>query len=80
LIGGKIDLDLLSLFPQNDARNMGGMERESKLLKVNNGGDREGVATAQGGRRGPFIGLPTKIAVAGHFLRSLRPLEGGDSG
>jgi hypothetical protein len=80
LIGGKIDLDLLSLFPQNDARNMGGMERESKLLKVNNGGEREGVATAQGGRRGPFIGLPTKLAVGGHFLRSFRPLGGGDSG
>jgi hypothetical protein len=30
--------------------------------------ERERVATAQGGRRGPFIGLPTKIAVAGHFL------------
>jgi hypothetical protein len=29
LIGGKIDLDILSLFPQKDARNMGGMERES---------------------------------------------------
>jgi hypothetical protein len=46
LICGKIDLDLLSLFPQKYARNMGGMERESKLLKVNNGGEREGVATS----------------------------------
>jgi hypothetical protein len=41
LIGGKIDLDLLSLFPQNDVRNMGGIERKSKLLNVNNGGERE---------------------------------------
>jgi hypothetical protein len=40
VIGRNIDLDLLSLFPQKDARNMGGMERESKLLKVNNGGER----------------------------------------
>jgi hypothetical protein len=39
-IGGNIDLDLLSLFPQKNARIMGGMERESKLLKVNNGGER----------------------------------------
>jgi hypothetical protein len=46
LIGGKIDLDLLSLFPQKDARNIGGMERESKLLKVNNEGEREEVATS----------------------------------
>jgi hypothetical protein len=42
--------------------------------------ERDRVATAQGGRKGHFIGLPTKIAVAGHFLRSLQPLEGGDSG
>jgi hypothetical protein len=41
LIGGKIDLDLLSLFPLKEARNIGGMERESKLLKVNNGGERD---------------------------------------
>jgi hypothetical protein len=40
LFGGKIDLDLLSLFPRKATRNMGGMERESKLLKVNNGGER----------------------------------------
>jgi hypothetical protein len=33
-----IDLDLLSLFPQKDARNMGEMEKEIKLLKVNNRG------------------------------------------
>jgi hypothetical protein len=41
VIGGNIDLDLLSLFPQKYARNMVGMEWESKLLKVNNGGERE---------------------------------------
>jgi hypothetical protein len=46
VIGGNIDLDLLSLFPQKDARNMGGIERESKLLKINNGGEREGVETS----------------------------------
>jgi hypothetical protein len=40
-IGGNIDLDLLSLFPKKDVRNMEGMERESKLLKVKNGGERE---------------------------------------
>jgi hypothetical protein len=40
LIGGKIDQDLLSLFSQKDARNIGGMERKNKLLKVNNGVER----------------------------------------
>jgi hypothetical protein len=54
LIGGKIDLDLLSIFPQKDVRNMGGMERESKLLKVNNGGEREGVATSPRWKKGAF--------------------------
>jgi hypothetical protein len=28
LIGGNIDLDLLSLFPQEDARIIGGIERK----------------------------------------------------
>jgi hypothetical protein len=45
-IGGNIDLDLLLLFPQKDARNMGGMERESKLSKVNNGGRERGEKQA----------------------------------
>jgi hypothetical protein len=54
LIGGKIDLDLLSLSPQKDARDMGGMERESKLLKVNNGGEREGVAISPRRKKGTF--------------------------
>jgi hypothetical protein len=39
LIGGKVDLDLLSLFPQKDARIMGGMEEEGQALNVNNGGE-----------------------------------------
>jgi hypothetical protein len=60
LIGGKIDLDLLSLFPQKDARNMAGMERDSKLIKVNNGGEREGVATSPRKKKGPFIVPSTK--------------------
>jgi hypothetical protein len=58
LIGGKIDL--LSLFPQKDARNMGGMERESKLLKVNNEAEREGLAYSPRKKKGAFYSLPTK--------------------
>jgi hypothetical protein len=60
LIGGKIDLDLLSLFPQKDTRNMEGMERESKLLKVNNGGEREEVAPIPRWKKGAFYSPPTK--------------------
>jgi hypothetical protein len=40
LIGGNIDLDLLSLFPQKDARIMGGMEKGGQVFEVNNGGER----------------------------------------
>jgi hypothetical protein len=41
VIGGNVDLDLLSPFPQKDARIMGGMGRKGKLFKVNNGGKRK---------------------------------------
>jgi hypothetical protein len=41
VIGGNVDLDILSLFPQKDARIMGGMGRKGKLFKVNNGGERK---------------------------------------
>jgi hypothetical protein len=40
LIGGNIDLYLLSLFPQKDERIMGGMEKGGHAFKVNNGGER----------------------------------------
>jgi hypothetical protein len=40
LVGGKINLHLLSLFPQKDGRVMGGMGEEGKAFKVNNGGER----------------------------------------
>ena len=41
LIGGNVDLDLLSIFPQEYARIMGGKWRNGKLFKGNNGGERE---------------------------------------
>jgi hypothetical protein len=41
MIGENVDLDLISLFPQKDARIMGGMGRKGKLFKVNNGGERK---------------------------------------
>jgi hypothetical protein len=40
VIGGNVDLDLLSLFPQKDSRSMGGMEEGGHAFKVNNGGER----------------------------------------
>ena len=41
-IGGNVDLDLLSLFPQRYARIMGGIERGASFSKVNNGGRERG--------------------------------------
>jgi hypothetical protein len=38
VIGENVDLDLLSLFLQKDARIMEGMEEEGQALKINNGG------------------------------------------
>jgi hypothetical protein len=55
VIGGNVDLDLLSLFPQEYARIMGGMERKGKLFKVNNGGERvPNLWLDRGGRRGIY--------------------------
>ena len=62
-IGGNVDLDLLSLFPQRYARIMGGIEREASFPRSTMVGEREknvlGKAADFWGRRGPFIG-PTK--------------------
>jgi hypothetical protein len=40
VIGGNVDIDLISLFPQKDARIMGGMEEGGIAFKINNGGER----------------------------------------
>jgi hypothetical protein len=64
VIGGNLDLDLLSLFPQKYARIMGRMERKSKLFKVDNGGERvPNSCPAQGGRRGIYT--PSKYVTIG---------------
>jgi hypothetical protein len=58
LFGGDVDLDLLTLFPQKDSVSMGGKEIRASFFKVNNARKRAWEeATAQGGRRGPFIVL-----------------------
>jgi hypothetical protein len=55
VIGGNVDLDLLSLFPQKDARNMGGKEEGGQAFKINIEGERSSKTwLAQGGRRGIY--------------------------
>jgi hypothetical protein len=73
VIGGNIDLDLLSLFPQKDARNMGGMGRKGKLFKVNNGGERNGRANLQMRNKGFYIALARNLTVTGTLTRNFRP-------
>ena len=50
-IGGNVDLDILSLFPQEYARIMGGNKRNRKLFNSINGGEGVGRYIAQGRRR-----------------------------
>jgi hypothetical protein len=73
MIGGNVDLDLLSLFPQKDARNMGGMERKGKLFKVNNGGERNGRANLQMRKKGLYIAPAQNLTVTGTLIRKFRP-------
>jgi hypothetical protein len=60
LIGRNVDLDLLSLFPQDLARIMGVGGRESKASRSNNGGEREKEATSPRRKKGAFYRSPTK--------------------
>ena len=60
VIGGNIDLDLLSLFPQKYPRIMGGMEEEGQACKVNNGGERIPIRVQPKVEEGVFI-PPHKI-------------------
>ena len=51
LIGGNVDLDLLSIFPQEYARIMGGRGGEASSSKDSNGGERVRRDKNKGGRR-----------------------------
>jgi hypothetical protein len=55
LIGRNIDLDLLSLFSQKDARIMGGMEEGGQAFKVNNGGEIKSFCAQPKEEEGVFI-------------------------
>ena len=76
MIGGNVDLDLLSLFPQEGARIIGGIERKQSSRKVNNGGERAAKRLEnRWGRRPPFI-APTKSNRYSRFCTAVvQPLE-----
>jgi hypothetical protein len=74
VIGRNVDLDLLSLFPQKDARIMGGMGRKSKLFKVNNGGERENGRANSDLRKRTTIYRPAQNQpVGGDLPQKFRP-------
>jgi hypothetical protein len=73
MIGGNIDLDLLSLFPQKDARIMGEMGRKGKLFKVNNGGERNGRANLQMRKKKLYIAPAQNLTVTGILTQKFRP-------
>jgi hypothetical protein len=76
LIGGNIDLDLLSLFPKRYARIMGGMERGASFPRSTMDGEkeREEKWANQGIRRGwVFIPPPVKIAITAFMPDNLAP-------
>jgi hypothetical protein len=76
IIGGNVDLDLLSLFPQKDARIMEEMGRKGKLLKVNNGGERNGRANLQMRKKMLYIAPARNLTVTGILTQKFRPWGG----
>jgi hypothetical protein len=59
-IGGNVDLDLLSLFPQKYARIMGGIEQGGQAFKVNNRGERNPICCWLKEEEGVFMPPPPK--------------------
>ena len=52
---GFVDLDLLFQIPQEYARISGGIEREGKLFKINNGGEIVGRTNQPKGEEGGLL-------------------------
>jgi hypothetical protein len=73
MIGGNVDLDLLSLFPQKDARIMGEMGRKGKLFKVKNGGERNGRSNLQMRKKKLYIAPTRNLTVTGILTRKFWP-------
>jgi hypothetical protein len=63
VIGGNVDLDLLSLFPQKDEIIVGGMGRKGKLFKVNNGGERKWKSQHPNEEEGALYSPRTNLTV-----------------
>jgi hypothetical protein len=76
LIVGKVDLDLLSLFPQKDARIMRGMERNVKLSIIKNVGERESGERTSSlllGMKETIYRFPPNMTVIAFYTRNYIP-------
>jgi hypothetical protein len=58
VIGGNVDLDLLSLFPQRYARIMGGIKRWASFPRSTMEGEREGKMSSPRKKKGRGIYTP----------------------
>jgi hypothetical protein len=58
VIGGNVDLDVLSLFPQKYTWIIGGMEDGGQACKVNNAGERNSICAQPKEEEGVFIPPP----------------------
>ena len=71
-IGGNVDLDHLSLFPQRYARIMGGIERGASFPRSTMVGEREknvlGKSLGTFGEESPLNRFPQKLAVLQFLL------------
>ena len=71
--GRNVDLDLLSLFPLNEGKNHGGMERK-QTLKRSTMEERESEKRWETiGEEGPLSRLPQKPTVGGRFAGAVLP-------
>jgi hypothetical protein len=68
VIGGNVDLDLLSIFPQKDVRIMGGMKEGGQAFKVQQWRREREEATSPRRKKGAFYRSP-------HENRRCRPLS-----
>jgi hypothetical protein len=76
VVGGNIDLDLLSLFPQRYARIMGGIERCASFPRSTMEGERRENVLAQGRRRPP-IKMTVTTSLAGLSGQNWPKIRGG---
>ena len=65
MIGGVVDLDLLSLFPQKYARSMGGNKEEASFSRATMEERERGKSYSPRRKKGPFIPQQPNMTV-GH--------------